>query len=156
MQMARPDGFEPPTPRFVVWCSIQLSYGRVLRIARESVPKTSKAAGNAPLAIGSGPQWQVRQEDAGVRFDPMRTGRVPDVVQRISDAPLIRDRHGLKRSRVCSAPLRAALRPGHTSRLAPQRWMTGTDAAPHALARSPRRVSRSTARSGIDRRKVAP
>ncbi len=26
--MARPEGFEPPTPRFVVWCSIQLSYGR--------------------------------------------------------------------------------------------------------------------------------
>ncbi len=30
-----------------------------------------------------------------------------------SGAPLIRDRHGLERSRVCSAPLRAALRPGH-------------------------------------------
>ena len=23
-EMARPEGFEPPTPRFVVWCSIQL------------------------------------------------------------------------------------------------------------------------------------
>ena len=28
-EVARPEGFEPPTPRFVVWCSIQLSYGRV-------------------------------------------------------------------------------------------------------------------------------
>ena len=29
-EMARPEGFEPPAPRFVVWCSIQLSYGRAL------------------------------------------------------------------------------------------------------------------------------
>jgi hypothetical protein len=53
--------------------------------------------------------------------------RVPDAVQREahadkscspgkvarSGAPLIRDRHRLERSRVCSASLRAALRPGH-------------------------------------------
>ena len=29
-EMARPRGFEPLTPRSVVWCSIQLSYGRML------------------------------------------------------------------------------------------------------------------------------
>jgi hypothetical protein len=29
-KMARPEGFEPPAPRFVVWCSIQLSYGRAV------------------------------------------------------------------------------------------------------------------------------
>jgi hypothetical protein len=28
-KLARPERFERPTPRFVVWCSIQLSYGRV-------------------------------------------------------------------------------------------------------------------------------
>ena len=27
--LARPEGFEPPTPRSVVWCSVQLSYGRL-------------------------------------------------------------------------------------------------------------------------------
>ena len=27
-KLARPERFELPTPRFVVWCSIQLSYGR--------------------------------------------------------------------------------------------------------------------------------
>jgi hypothetical protein len=27
--LARSEGFEPPTPRFEVWCSIQLSYERV-------------------------------------------------------------------------------------------------------------------------------
>jgi len=48
--------------------------------------------------------------------------RVPDAVQREtkwSGAPLIRDRHRSGRSRVCSAPLRAALRPGHVGGSAP-------------------------------------
>jgi hypothetical protein len=30
-EMARPERFELPTPRSVVWCSIQLSYGRIDR-----------------------------------------------------------------------------------------------------------------------------
>lgn len=30
LHMARPGGLEPTTPRFVVWYSIQLSYGRTL------------------------------------------------------------------------------------------------------------------------------
>ena len=29
--LARPERLELPTPRFVVWCSIQLSYGRAVR-----------------------------------------------------------------------------------------------------------------------------
>jgi hypothetical protein len=32
-EMARPKRFELLTPRFVVWCSIQLSYGRVFACA---------------------------------------------------------------------------------------------------------------------------
>ena len=31
--MARPEGFEPPTPAFVAQCSIQMSYGRMLNLA---------------------------------------------------------------------------------------------------------------------------
>ena len=34
VKVARSGGFEPPTPRFVVWCSIQLSYERARRGAR--------------------------------------------------------------------------------------------------------------------------
>jgi hypothetical protein len=30
VQMVRPERFELPTPKFVAWCSIQLSYGRVV------------------------------------------------------------------------------------------------------------------------------
>ena len=30
--LARPEGFEPPTPKFVAWYSIQLSYGRKERM----------------------------------------------------------------------------------------------------------------------------
>ena len=39
IEMARPKGFEPLTPRFVVWCSIQLSYGRAPGIAGSPAPE---------------------------------------------------------------------------------------------------------------------
>jgi hypothetical protein len=44
-RMARPKRFELLTPRFVVWCSIQLSYGRILRARTYSgaSPKASSA-----------------------------------------------------------------------------------------------------------------
>ena len=31
--LARPEGFEPPTPAFVAQCSIQMSYGRIQTLA---------------------------------------------------------------------------------------------------------------------------
>src|SRR5262245_56097152 len=34
LKVARPKRFELLTPRFVVWCSIQLSYGRICRKGR--------------------------------------------------------------------------------------------------------------------------
>src|SRR3546814_9508549 len=30
VSMVRPERFELPTPKFVAWCSIQLSYGRIV------------------------------------------------------------------------------------------------------------------------------
>src|SRR5713101_6162975 len=35
--MARSEGFEPPTPRFEVWCSIQLSYERLELCSEEPI-----------------------------------------------------------------------------------------------------------------------
>ena len=35
-KVARPERFELPTPRFVVWCSIQLSYGRALALSAKA------------------------------------------------------------------------------------------------------------------------
>ena len=52
--MARPERFERPTPRFVVWCSIQLSYGRVFRFVVPDetpggVPSKRAEAGESAL-----------------------------------------------------------------------------------------------------------
>jgi hypothetical protein len=62
-QMARPEGFEPPTPKFVAWCSIQLSYGR----NRSGIMKDqvlSRQRGNHfftlcddSLTTSTAPQW---------------------------------------------------------------------------------------------------
>ena len=44
--MARSEGFEPPTPRFVVWCSIQLSYERAQ--AGRPAPATRRTLSKSP------------------------------------------------------------------------------------------------------------
>ena len=57
--MARSGGFEPPTPRFVVWCSIQLSYERAL--ARRPAPATRRTLSKSPESRkGSGQGVAVR------------------------------------------------------------------------------------------------
>jgi hypothetical protein len=43
-RLARPERLELPTPRFVVWCSIQLSYGRTGRHARAGAEERGKLA----------------------------------------------------------------------------------------------------------------
>ena len=49
--MARPEGFEPPTPKFVVWCSIQLSYGRILAARGQKAPSGKVAGAAKPLSL---------------------------------------------------------------------------------------------------------
>jgi hypothetical protein len=53
--VARPKRFELLTPRFVVWCSIQLSYGRLA--SRQNRPPKGRPAARA-IAIGCGVSWQ--------------------------------------------------------------------------------------------------
>jgi hypothetical protein len=68
-EVARPERFERPTPRFVVWCSIQLSYGRVfcLRILGRKDPAMPRAFGNT-LSAG--------REGAPLLPAPARLGKL--------------------------------------------------------------------------------
>lgn len=50
MVVARRKGFEPLTPRFEVWCSIQLSYRRLGRISARC-PKAADRHINAVFAL---------------------------------------------------------------------------------------------------------
>ena len=53
--LVRPDRFERPTPRFEAWCSIQLSYGRVLEVTE-----------NQSLNFSSGQSITVRLKTAQI------------------------------------------------------------------------------------------
>jgi hypothetical protein len=67
--LARPKGFEPLTPRFVVWCSIQLSYGRGSAV----LGGPSRLAGGG-LSIGFGGGWHARRAGAGLSGARPRPG----------------------------------------------------------------------------------
>jgi drug/metabolite transporter (DMT)-like permease len=62
--MARPKGFEPLTPRFVVWCSIQLSYGRVGRGLTACRRGMQEGAGRS---LGRGLEFEVRNATLAAR-----------------------------------------------------------------------------------------
>ena len=53
--MAHPKGFEPLTPRFVVWCSIQLSYGCLCRRMRSATNEGLSAQEGAELSAPHAP-----------------------------------------------------------------------------------------------------
>jgi hypothetical protein len=56
--MARPERFERPTPRFVVWCSIQLSYGRLPADARSGRMSSGRWHGRDAVISRSPRPWQ--------------------------------------------------------------------------------------------------
>ena len=81
--MARPKRFELLTPRFVVWCSIQLSYGRVLRGSRKEMLR--------PTGSGTRPSYRLRPALARLasggaarrrRERKRRAGRAPRCAKR--------------------------------------------------------------------------
>ena len=53
-KLARPKRFELLTPRFVVWCSIQLSYGRTSHVHNRGQPNGQTGRVRAPFLIGRG------------------------------------------------------------------------------------------------------
>ena len=61
--MARPEGFEPPAPRFVVWCSIQLSYGRLEAAHIRTAGALGKYAGEESLPLEPGEQRMVHRRE---------------------------------------------------------------------------------------------
>ena len=50
--MARPAGFEPTTPRLGIWCSIQLSYGRLKERSDETGQRSGLIAHNPVYGNG--------------------------------------------------------------------------------------------------------
>ncbi len=59
VDLARPEGFEPPTPKFVAWCSIQLSYGRVAKKRNYEEPTDVRQSSrwNWRRLRDSNPRW---------------------------------------------------------------------------------------------------
>src|SRR2546427_505106 len=107
----------PPTPRFgVSEATMQTPGAKCAAGTRECVLFEIVRPGMEDPNLQK--NRKIQGSDQPARANSPTPSCVPDAVQRgaeRSGAPLIRDRHGLERSRVCSAPLRAALRPGHES-----------------------------------------
>jgi hypothetical protein len=69
--VARPKRFELLTPRFVVWCSIQLSYGRLIAVG--ATPGTERAHS---YSFGRGlASWDARVPRIQLRPRPLAAPR---------------------------------------------------------------------------------
>src|SRR5690242_7508671 len=77
--MARPKGFEPLTPRFVVWCSIQLSYGRAG--AGKTAGAQHRGSDRAAQPSHCSPREEHHHEDADGQ-EQNSEGDIPDELER--------------------------------------------------------------------------
>ena len=72
--MAHRRGFEPLTPRFVVWCSIQLSYRCLLRAAGLKAVAARRRRGNVTTSVNDrAPKAACRRARDAVISDPCAT-----------------------------------------------------------------------------------
>src|SRR5207248_8299845 len=83
-KMARPRGVEPLTPRSVVWCSIQLSYGRLCHAAA-GMPAARAATitpalrlwqGHPGTSPGQGNPGKPHRDGLTIAADPLRWDRI--------------------------------------------------------------------------------
>ena len=92
--LARSERFELPTPRFVVWCSIQLSYERAIDVAFSTSSRgVLRRHANAAVCSGSVGAWQPNGEGEGraapmsaingrhapIETDPVGSGATPSM-----------------------------------------------------------------------------
>ena len=70
-KLARPKRFELLTPRFVVWCSIQLSYGRAGFVVGARGPGSGATHTQGTLA------WQAAVQPTSVVAGSVMSKRVP-------------------------------------------------------------------------------
>jgi hypothetical protein len=108
--MARPKRFELLTPRFVVWCSIQLSYGRLCFLIDEG---TREVNSGSPVQVGAAqlasaaPSVPIVLDRARARISPK------DMAPRRES---IDDIHSLPLGVVC-VPIAAMAVAGHSNRI---------------------------------------
>jgi hypothetical protein len=169
ISLARPERFERPTPRFVVWCSIQLSYGRVFRrhfrtrglLCRVQSEYIFCRSRKRAIANGSDPAWQAPEtQQRGSKFGNLVV--IPGIAAGFL-RPGALDHDAIKWNRIMISSLclsmifsenRFPLFRIMLEKLGEDPTRRGRRL--YARARSLRMVKSSTGRSGRVIRKVAP
>src|ERR1700742_690344 len=108
--MARPKRFELLTPRFVVWCSIQLSYGRRGRWAVTPAGRGISYRLDPALASRPAPSGQNPRVANGMRVRraifPIKAGDQPAALMRTVRPDLVPARADITAARRTAVPVR--------------------------------------------------